>query len=166
MCSGRRPSSTGWPSRAPVERAVGTARVRRRIAEHDRARRLPSASAAGQEAHLRRAEEAGDEGRGRTLEEVERRALLLDHAVLHEHDPVGERHRLDLVVGDVDHRRGDLLVQPLDLAAHLVAELGVEVGERLVEQEDPRVAHDGAADGDALALAAGELARDSGRGAG
>ena len=53
----------------------------------------------------------------------------------------------------------DLLVQALDLAAHLVAQLGVEIGERLVEQEDLRIAHDGAADGDALALAAGKLAR-------
>ena len=34
------------------------------------------------------------------------------------------------------------------------AQRGVEVGQRLVEQEDLGVAHDGAADGDALALAA------------
>ena len=38
---------------------------------------------------------------------------------------------------------------------------GVEVGERLVEEEDPRVAHDGAADRHALALAAGELLRQA-----
>ena len=46
-----------------------------------------------------------------------------------------------------------------DLAAHLHAQLGVEVRERLVEQEHLRVAHDGAAHGDALPLAAGKLAR-------
>ena len=45
-----------------------------------------------------------------------------------------------------------------ELGAHRDAELGVEVGEGLVEQEGGRVAHDGAADRDALALAAGELA--------
>ena len=50
-------------------------------------------------------------------------------------------------------------MQRLDLGAHLHAQLGVEVGERLVEQEHLRVAHDGAAHGDALALAARELAR-------
>jgi hypothetical protein len=50
-------------------------------------------------------------------------------------------------------------VQLLDLGAHLHAQLGVEVRQRLVEQEHLRVAHDGAAHGDALALAAGELAR-------
>jgi hypothetical protein len=36
-----------------------------------------------------------------------------------------------------------------------------EVAERLVEQEDVGLAHDGAADGDALALAAGEIARQT-----
>ena len=47
----------------------------------------------------------------------------------------------------------------LDLGAHLHAQLGVEIGQRLVEQEHLGIAHDGAAHGDALALAAGELLR-------
>ena len=50
-------------------------------------------------------------------------------------------------------------MQLLDLGAHRDAQLGIEIGERLVEQEHLRIAHDGAAHGDALALAAGELAR-------
>ena len=78
---------------------------------------------------------------------------------MHHHDLVGHGHRLDLVVGDVDGRGLQPLVQLLDLGAHLHAQLGVEIGERLVEQEDLRIADDGAAHGDALALAAGELAR-------
>ena len=45
-----------------------------------------------------------------------------------------------------------------DLDPHLEAKLGVEVGERLVEEEYRRLADDRAADGDALALAARELA--------
>ena len=45
-----------------------------------------------------------------------------------------------------------------DLEPHGAAECGVEVGQRLVEQEGDRLADDGAADGDPLALAAGELA--------
>ena len=40
-----------------------------------------------------------------------------------------------------------------------VAELGVEIGERLVEQEDVDVADQRPPDRDALALAAGELRR-------
>ncbi len=47
----------------------------------------------------------------------------------------------------------------LDFDAHLHAEFRVEIGQRLVEQEDFRVAHDGASHGHALALAAGELLR-------
>ena len=77
----------------------------------------------------------------------------------------GQRHRLDLVVGDVDDGLAEALVQLLDLDAHLDAQLGVEVGQRLVEQEHVRLAHQRPADGDALALAAGELARACGRAA-
>ena len=44
-----------------------------------------------------------------------------------------------------------------DLDAHLHAQRRVEIGQRLVEEEDLGLAHDRAADGDALALAAGEL---------
>ena len=101
----------------------------------------------------------GDEPVGRAVVELERRADLLDPAVLHDHDPVAERHRLDLVVRDVDGRRLEPLVQALELDAHLHAQLGVEVRERLVEEEHLRLAHDRAADRDALPLAAGELAR-------
>ena len=57
-------------------------------------------------------------------------------------------------MGDVDDRVAERLVQLGDLDAGLDAQLGIEIGERLVEQEDVRIAHDGAADGDALALAA------------
>ena len=50
-------------------------------------------------------------------------------------------------------------MQILQLQAHLHAQLSVEVGERLVEQEHSRFTHDGAAHGHALALAARELTR-------
>ena len=49
-------------------------------------------------------------------------------------------------------------MQLLDLEPHLGAELGIEVGERLVKQEDADLLDQGPADGDALALAARELA--------
>ena len=111
-----------------------------------------------QHVHGRRADEARDEDVGRPVVELERRARLLDDAGVHDDDLVGHRHRLDLVVGDVDGRHLEALVQRLDLRAHLHAQLGVEIGERLVEQEHLRIAHDGAAHGDALPLAARELA--------
>jgi hypothetical protein len=46
-------------------------------------------------------------------------------------------------------------VQLLDLGAHLHPQFGVEIRQRLVEQEHLRIADDGTAHGDALALAAG-----------
>ena len=80
---------------------------------------------------------------------------------MHDDDGVGHGHGLDLVVGDVDGRGVEPLVERLDLGAHLDPELGVEVGERLVEEEDGGLAHEGTAHGDALALAAGELGRQA-----
>ncbi len=79
--------------------------------------------------------------------------------MIQDHDAVGQRHRLDLVVRDVDRRRRDTLTQALDLGAHLHSQLGIEIRQRLVEQEHLRVAHDGAPHRHALPLAAGELAR-------
>ena len=124
-------------------------------------KRPPSARVdpAGQHVHRRRADEARDEEVRRHVVEVERRADLLDPAVVHDDDLVGHGHRLDLVVGDVDRGGLQPLVQVLDLGAHRDAQLGVEVRQRLVEQEHLRVAHDRAAHRHALALAARELAR-------
>ena len=58
---------------------------------------------------------------------------------------------------DKNHRHAELPVQLLDLHPHLHAKLRVEIGQRLVEEKNLRLADDGAADRDALALAAGEL---------
>ena len=55
-------------------------------------------------------------------------------------------------------------MQPLDLDPELGAQLGVEVRQRLVEQEHVDVAHQRPADRHALALAAGERRRACGRG--
>ena len=60
---------------------------------------------------------------------------LLDAALVHHRDAVGGDHRLGLVVGDVDRGDAELVVQAPDLEAHLLAQIGVEVGERLVEQQ-------------------------------
>ena len=52
-----------------------------------------------------------------------------------------------------------LALQALQLDLHLVAKLRVEVGERFVEQQHPWLRRERASDGDALLLAARELAR-------
>ena len=88
------------------------------------------------------------------VEDLLRGGDLLDDAVLHDHDAIAEGHSLGLVVGNVDEGALDLVTQLNELGAHLVTQLGVQVGQRLVHQEDLRITHDGAADGDTLTLAA------------
>ena len=85
--------------------------------------------------HRRRAHEIGDEEIGRRIVDLGGRADLLQLAILQDGDLGRKRHRLDLIVRDIDDRRSGLLVQPLDLDAHVDAQLGVEIGQRLVEQE-------------------------------
>ena len=86
--------------------------------------------------------------------DVERRCGLLDDAVLHHDDRVAHRHRFRLVVSDVDRRHAEFTMHLGEEAARLDAQLRVEVGQRLVHQEDARAAHHRARQRDTLALAA------------
>ena len=111
------------------------------------------------EVHRRRADERGDEEVRRLLVELLRRGELLEGAAAEDRDPVAHRHRLRLVVGDVERRHAEPPLDAQHLTAHLHAQVGVEVRERLVHEEHGRLAHERPAHCDALALAAGELAR-------
>ena len=91
------------------------------------------------------------------LVELQRRAHLLDAADRQHDDAVGQRHGLHLVVRHVDHGGLELLVELGELVAHLHAQRGVQVGQRLIEKKDLGLAHDGPADGHALALAARQV---------
>ena len=84
---------------------------------------------------------------------------LLQHAAPHHGDAVAHRHRLGLVVGDVDRRHGEVALDAQDLGAHLDTQLRIEVRERLVHEERLRFAHDCTAHGHTLALPAGERSR-------
>ena len=61
-------------------------------------------------------------------------------------------------MGDVDGRDAELLLQRTDLGPHLDPDLGVQVRERLIEEQDVGVQDEGAGQRHALLLAAGELA--------
>ena len=115
------------------------------------------AELAGQHVHAGRADEVADEGVRRALEEIDRRADLHHLALVHHHDLVGEGQRLGLVVGDVDHRDADLLLQLLELGAELPFQVRVDDGQRLVEHDDGDVlAHEAAAHRDLLLAVGGE----------
>ena len=62
-------------------------------------------------------------------------------------------------MGDVQHGQAQLQVEPLQLDPHVLAQAGVEVGQRLVEQQQRRMAHDGAGHRHPLLLPAGQLVR-------
>ena len=53
------------------------------------------------------------------------------------------------------------MLQPDQFAAHLLAQLGVEIRERLVEQHDLGLVGDRAGERDALTLTAGKIRRVS-----
>ena len=108
--------------------------------------------------HVAHADEAGDELRARPVVDFLRRAGLLDLAEVHHRDQVGRGHRFRLVVGDVDRRVAERIVQTAHLEAHLLAQIGVEIGQRLVEQQRLRLDDQRAGERDALLLAAGQLA--------
>ena len=84
---------------------------------------------------------------------------LLDAAVVHDDDAVGDLHRLFLVVRDDHGRRVRLVVQPAQPGAQLGADARVERAERLVEEQHLGLDRERAGQAHALALAAGELRR-------
>ncbi len=110
-----------------------------------------------QQIDARGADERGDEDVVRQRVHRARRADLLQDAPAQHGHPVAERHRLGLVVGHIDGGDAQFAGELGDLGAQMIAELGVEVGQRLVHQERGGVAGDGPAHGDPLALTAGEL---------
>src|SRR6266545_6941013 len=83
----------------------------------------------------------------------------LEHpAVAYHGDAVRERERFFLIVRDVHGRDSQVLLQLADLGAHLDPDLRIEVRQRLVQEQDVRIQHEGAGERNALLLAAGELA--------
>jgi len=110
---------------------------------------------AGQE--IGHADEIGDEGIGRPAVDLDRRGGLENAPFRHDHDQIGHGHGFALVVGDHDGGDAELLLELFQLDLHRLAELGVERGERLVEQEQPGREGERAGDGDPLALPAREF---------
>ena len=62
-----------------------------------------------------------------------RRSHLLDFALVHDHNIVGQAEGFALIVRDVERGNPQTLLHPADFHARLHAEFGVKIGERLVE---------------------------------
>ena len=143
--SGRRPSTTSGPlPRTASATAAGSGTEAPAKATHSvpPPRRPPSTDALDQhpldQVHARAAEEAGHERVGRPGVEVLGRGHLLELPVAHHGDAVAHRHGLDLVVGDVERGGAEAALQLDDVGPGLHPQRGIEVGERLVHQEDQR----------------------------
>ena len=102
-------------------------------------------------------DEAGNIGVGRLVVDLQRGADLLDGAGVHNHDFVAHGQGFFLVMGDEDEGNADLLLDALQFTLHLLAQLQVQGAQGLVQQQDVRLVHQGAGDGNTLLLAAGEL---------
>ena len=82
-------------------------------------------------------------------------------ALVHHGDAVGHRQRLFLIVRDEQERDADAPLQLFNSRAHLLAQLGIERRQRLVEQQHVRLQHQRPRQCHALPLAARKLRRDS-----
>ena len=89
-------------------------------------------------------------------------ADLLDAAGVHDHDPVGDRERLRLVMGDVDRRLPGPPLELEDRVLERVAQVPVERGEGLVEEQHAGVGGEHARESHPLLLTAGQLRRHPG----
>ena len=115
------------PRRRSVGRCEGAPRLFRLRLPRNRSLSPILFQCAGDEIHRRTAEKSGHEKIDRLVVKVERRVGLLHDAVVHDHDPVAHRHRFDLVVRDVNHRRLQSLMELGDFRPHLHPHLGVEI---------------------------------------
>ncbi len=104
------------------------------------------------------AQEAGHEGRRRPVVDLRRRTQLLDASGVHHRQPVGHGEGLGLVVGDVDGGHAHALQDGAHVHHQPFAQRPVERAHRLIEHQQPRPGGQGAGQGHALLLAAGELA--------
>ena len=137
----------------PAERVERNAK----LAERD----VVAVDARLDEVHRRRADEGGDEEVAWLSVERLRRVDLEDPAVTHHCDALSERHRLDLIVRDVDRGHAEPCVELRQRGAHPHAELRVEVGQRLVHEKRLRLPDDRAAHRDPLALTTRQVGRPS-----
>ena len=84
---------------------------------------------------------------------------LFNLSSVHQGDPIAQAHRLSLIVRDQDHRGSRFPLDAPDLAAHLPTEPRVQVGQRLIKQQDVGPAQPSAGRRYSLLLTAGKFCR-------
>src|SRR5205823_6391411 len=97
-------------------------------------------------------DEIPDKCATRLVVELQRCSYLLEAAGVHDGDTIGKAQRLNLIMGDENDGHADSLLQKLEVDPHLLAQLDVEVAERLVEQEHMGLVNESPRQNDALLL--------------
>jgi hypothetical protein len=110
-----------------------------------------------EEVHRRAADEASHKGIGRGFIDLLGCPHLEELTLVHDSHPIRQAHGLHLIMGNVKGGGLDCLVQAFELGAHAQAELSIQVGEWLVEEEHLRLHHESAGNGYPLSLATTEL---------
>ena len=97
---------------------------------------------------------------GRTvLIHLHGRTDLFDLALIHDYDSVCKAHSLRLVMGNKNAGRILLDMNILKLGSHRYAELGIQIGQRFIHQENLRFYNDCPGYGNPLSLSARHLRR-------
>ncbi|MNT10347.1 hypothetical protein D3C72_1451730 [compost metagenome] len=109
--------------------------------------------------HIHLAQEVGHEQIGGALVQGIGRAHLLHDAVMHDGHAVGNRQGFFLVVRDEHGGQPQALLQGTDFLAHFQPQLGVQVGQGLVQQKHLGFDGQRTRNRHALLLAARQLAR-------
>jgi hypothetical protein len=84
---------------------------------------------------------------------------LREMPVNQDRDPIRDCHRFAIVLRDIENRGGTAAQQVRKLKPHLVAKLGVDVAERIVQQQHLRISDQGTRERCALLLPVRQLAR-------
>ena len=84
----------------------------------------------------RLADELGDEPRRRFLIDFARRSHLNDASLVHQRDPVGKRDCFGLVVGDDERRRADDTQDVAQLDPERLAQFCIQIGQRLIKEQE------------------------------
>ena len=108
---------------------------------------------------VRLADEVGDEQRRRIGIYLLGMAHLHQLAQVEHPQAVGDRHRLFLIMGDVDRHDSEFFLDAPDFLAHVDPKLGVQIGQRLVQQQHAWVVNQGAGNRNTLLLAPRKVRR-------
>lgn len=90
-----------------------------------------------------------------------RRIEHLNPSVIDDRNPLPHRHGFNLVMGDINHGLAVHFMNADQFLSRLAAKLCIQIGQRLIEKEEIGLFYQCPCQSHALALAAGQLSRQT-----